>query len=405
MTTYTYNSDSVWYYLDKDGQLQEPVTAEKLEELARQGAITPKANVLLKTDVPVDPALLLTDNTPEILSQAEVEALLNLMTAPRPFGLPKIAGQYRTTLLHVAVINENIEFAQFLIQNGVWLNESDSDCETPIRKAIRENRSAEFIKFLVAADVEWEERLYNDVLNVEQMKTLQTLHEKFSRKFAARLSALLRTTVDVKLTSVDQLKYSEFIFGLDNPTCLHLLQVEPLECNMILDINPSIVYPMIDRMLGGNEREWVPTYYRQSPRKPLNEGESCIARRLTKEFLKELKLAWENVLKLNFNVVQMESNPPLIQVVPQNETVIILVFEVAMMGTRGCMALCFRYDFFEGIQKASLHDTSDDALFEKVEQKLQEVLLLLSKIRKSNNDQTSNIRDAIARLQNNEPGM
>ena len=55
----------------------------------------------------------------------------------------------------------------------------------------------------------------------------------------------------MKLTSVDQLTYSEFVFSLENPTCFNLLKAEPLEGNLILDINPSILYPIIDRLLGG----------------------------------------------------------------------------------------------------------------------------------------------------------
>ena len=75
----------------------------------------------------------------------------------------------------------------------------------------------------------------------EQMRALQTLHEGFGRNFGAALSALLRTIVEVKLTSVDQLTYSEFVFSLENPTCFNLLRAEPLEGNLILDINPSIL--------------------------------------------------------------------------------------------------------------------------------------------------------------------
>ena len=45
--------------------------------------------------------------------------------------------------------------------------------------------------------------------------------------------------------------YSEFVFSLENPTCFNLLRAEPLEGNLILDINPSILYPIIDRLLGG----------------------------------------------------------------------------------------------------------------------------------------------------------
>src|SRR6186713_1281892 len=41
----------------------------------------------------------------------------------------------------------------------------------------------------------------------EQMRALQSLHEGFGRNFSAALSALLRSIVEVKLTSVDQLTY------------------------------------------------------------------------------------------------------------------------------------------------------------------------------------------------------
>src|SRR4029450_4842585 len=73
----------------------------------------------------------------------------------------------------------------------------------------------------------------------EQMRALQSLHEGFGRNFGAALSALLRSIVEVKLTSVDQLTYSEFVFSLENPTCFNLLRAEPLEGHLILDLNPS----------------------------------------------------------------------------------------------------------------------------------------------------------------------
>ena len=109
----------------------------------------------------------------------------------------------------------------------------------------------------------------------EQMRALQTLHEGFGRNFGAALSGLLRSIVEVKLTSVDQLTYSEFVFSLENPTCFNLLKAEPLEGNLILDINPSILYPIIDRLLGGG-RETGPL-----ARRPLTEIELRLVSRIT----------------------------------------------------------------------------------------------------------------------------
>ena len=182
-----------------------------------------------------------------------------------------------------------------------------------------------------------------DRVGKEQMKTLQTMHEGFGRKFAAGLSAMLRAVVEVKLTSVDQLAYSEFIFGLDNPTCFNLLRAEPLEGNLILDVNPSILYPMIDRLLGGGREPML------TVRRPLTEIEQRLVLRVTKMFLQELKRAWDSVIDLEFEVIQTESNPQLIQVVPPNEVVIVLCFEVVMVDTRGTITLCIPYNSFERI--------------------------------------------------------
>src|SRR5262245_3095038 len=89
----------------------------------------------------------------------------------------------------------------------------------------------------------------------EQMRSLQTMHEAFGRNFGASLSALLRTIVELKLTSVDQLTYSEFVFSLENPTCFNLINASPLEGQLILDINLSLLYPIIDRLLGGSSEQ------------------------------------------------------------------------------------------------------------------------------------------------------
>lgn len=177
----------------------------------------------------------------------------------------------------------------------------------------------------------------------EQMRALQTLHEGFSRNFGAALSALLRSMIEVKLTSVDQLTYSEFVFSLENPTCFNLVRAAPLEGHLILDINPSILYPIIDRLLGGG-RESGPL-----ARRPLTEIELRLVARITNLFLQEMHRAWENVLELDLAVDRVESNPQLVQTVPPNEVVVLISFELTMGELRGMMNLCIPFNSIERI--------------------------------------------------------
>lgn len=177
----------------------------------------------------------------------------------------------------------------------------------------------------------------------EQMRALQTLHEGFGRNFGAALSALLRSIVDVKLTSVDQLTYNEFVFSLENPTCFNLLKAKPLEGNLILDINPSILYPIIDRLLGGGRES------SSFAKRPLTEIELRLVSRITSLFLVELKNGWENVLELELSVERVESNPQLVQIVPPNEVVVLISFEVSIGDVRGMINLCIPFNSIERI--------------------------------------------------------
>ena len=52
----------------------------------------------------------------------------------------------------------------------------------------------------------------------KQMQAFQALHEGFGREYGAALSGMLRTIVEVKLISVDQLTYNEFVFSVENPS-------------------------------------------------------------------------------------------------------------------------------------------------------------------------------------------
>ena len=207
--------------------------------------------------------------------------------------------------------------------------------EAPVAQAAAPTRSREKV---TVYDFKRPERV-----GKEQMRALQTMHEGFGRNFGAALSALLRTIVEVKLTSVDQLTYSEFVFSLENPTCFNLVNATPLEGQIILDINPSILFPIIDRLLGGSTSGAAPA------RRPLTEIELRLVKRITDLFLNEMQHAWENVLHLELEVDRVESNPQLVQIIPANEVVILVSFELTVGETRGMVNLCIPFNSIERI--------------------------------------------------------
>lgn len=175
----------------------------------------------------------------------------------------------------------------------------------------------------------------------DQMRAMQSLHEGLARNFGAAVSGMLRTMIEVKLLSVDQLTYSEFIFSLDNPSCFNVLLPKPLEGHWILDIAPALSYAIIDRMLGGEPNP------NDAIRRPMTEIENRLIGRVVQQFLKQMKAAWENIVEMEPQVDSVESNPQLVQIVPPNEVVILIGFEVLLGKNRGMMNLCIPFNTIE----------------------------------------------------------
>src|SRR3954451_4083770 len=177
----------------------------------------------------------------------------------------------------------------------------------------------------------------------DQMRALEALHEGFSRNFGAALSGYLRTIVEVSVASIEQLTFSEFIHALPNPTCFNLLKAEQLDGQLCLEISPLIVYPIIDRLLGGSSSDLF------IPQRPLTQIEQRLVQRITDRATQHLSEAWSNLTPVTFSVNYFESNPQLVQIVPPNETVVVIGFELKMGNRAGTMSLCIPYNVIEPI--------------------------------------------------------
>ena len=177
----------------------------------------------------------------------------------------------------------------------------------------------------------------------DQMRALQTLHESFARNFGASLSGFLRTIVEVKVANCEQMTYAEFISTLPNPTSFNLVQSDNLEGQMCLEISPLIIYPIIDRLLGGTTQDLF------IPQRPMTLIETKLIGNVTKRGLEALSEAWSGIRQLVFNISATESNPQLVQIVPPNEVVVVVGFEIKMSNRAGTMNLCIPYNVIEPV--------------------------------------------------------
>ena len=214
-----------------------------------------------------------------------------------------------------------------------------NDDQPPARIFSRFRRDSEKVEIRLY-DFKRPERISKD-----QMRTLQTLHETFARGFGAQLSGFLRSIVEVRVATAEQMTYSEFISSLPNPTCFTLLDCSPLDGQFCVEISPLIVYPFVDRLLGRNNKGLV------IPQRPMTSIEGRLLERILGLGFGSLSEAWTGVRDLEFGIDAMESNPHLVQIVPPNEVVVVIGFEIKLGSRAGTMSLCMPYNVIEPVME------------------------------------------------------
>ncbi|HOS02661.1 MAG TPA: flagellar motor switch protein FliM [Candidatus Hydrogenedentes bacterium] len=167
----------------------------------------------------------------------------------------------------------------------------------------------------------------------EQFKGLQSLFEAFSRELSIILPPFLRSVVRVDLMAIDQLTYDEFILSVGRPTSRSIVNMAPLDGQAVVELNPAIVFPMVDRLLGGKGQPLERS-------RELTEIENRVIHRVILMILDCLKRSWEQLIEFRMTIVAMESDPLIVQIVAGSEMVILVGYEVHIGDSVGTMNMC-----------------------------------------------------------------
>ena len=181
-----------------------------------------------------------------------------------------------------------------------------------------------------------------DKFSKEQIRTVQIMHETFSRLTTTSLSAQLRWMVQVHVASVDQLTYEEFIRSIPSPTTLAVINMDPLKGNAILEIDPAITFSMIDRLFGGLGQA-------TKVQRDLTDIEQSVMEGIIVRILANMRESWTQVIDLRPRLGQIETNPQFAQIVPPSEMVVLVTLETKVGEEEGMMNFCIPYITIEPI--------------------------------------------------------
>jgi flagellar motor switch protein FliM len=200
-----------------------------------------------------------------------------------------------------------------------------------------------------------------DRVSKDQIRSLHFLHDRFARNAASSLAAYLRAMTELSIVSVEQFSYSEFLMSLADPTAYYAFSMSPLDGLGALELNPTMAFTIVDRMLGGSGHS-------APPNRALTEIEQNVVDAVVRLLIDHLTETWKAVFDLEFRIQGRETRPQMLQVVGPNEVVILLAFDLKIGDIRGMLNLCIPASiveatgsgFVQGWQKAHRSPTATE---------------------------------------------
>lgn len=174
----------------------------------------------------------------------------------------------------------------------------------------------------------------------DQMRLLNYVHDAFARDLSVYLSAQLRTIVDISLTAMDQVLYSEYVMSSAPPSALYVVEVINLQQQLVFELDPRLVIFTIEKLFGG------PGTFIRKPRE-ISQIERRIMSKVMGRAFQELEKSWRQIFTIELEEVAFESNAEFVQIIPGVEPALVGTFEVSIYEQHSFINICYPYILLE----------------------------------------------------------
>jgi flagellar motor switch protein FliM len=240
----------------------------------------------------------------DILSQAEIEALLNTLNADAAANAGPPTGSFGGPV---------------------------STSNKPPSNAAKSSKGVQR-----AQNISYE--IYDfrrpDKLSKDQLRTLSMLHDTFGRAASSALSASTRSSINIEMISMEQIPYDEYLRSITT-SIFGIVSLPPLSGQIVCEMETSLIFALVDKMLGGPGRP--------IERNVLTDIERPLVKNIMERILGALKQAWEQVVVVSPNIDGLETSSQFVSVAPPNDVVLVILFEVKIGEVRTAMSLCVPY--------------------------------------------------------------
>jgi flagellar motor switch protein FliM len=190
-------------------------------------------------------------------------------------------------------------------------------------------------------------RLYDfrrpDRFSKDNLRALRMIHEAFCRSYSSALSSFVRASVQVHLTSIEQMVYDDYIQQLPEVTLINIIDMNPLPGHAVCEINLEIAFDIMDRLLGGTSSD------ARHSGSELTDIEYSIFRSVATQLLSSYRDAWANITSIEPQLNEIVMSPQFVRSALPGDMAVFVLCEVNMNERSGTIAFCLPYTLLEPI--------------------------------------------------------
>jgi flagellar motor switch protein FliM len=183
-----------------------------------------------------------------------------------------------------------------------------------------------------------------------QSRAISAVHETFARNLTQSLGAYLRVVFEATLVSVEQLAYSAFLERVPEVTYMISFHVPQMNASAAMQIDHSLVYPLVDILLGGTGKS-------ESLTREVSEIEEQIMDGVARIIVHELAVAWTTLA----GDLELEGRQPPAQIqrfLAPTEKTLCLSFEIKLAETKGNLNLVLPISISNSLLRKLASDVS-----------------------------------------------
>ncbi|MBN1969555.1 MAG: flagellar motor switch protein FliM [Candidatus Delongbacteria bacterium] len=172
-------------------------------------------------------------------------------------------------------------------------------------------------------------------LNADHKRQLKQIFQIFSTSFQTYLQTTLKSMVDIAISDISTVSYSDYLLSVSEPTCMYKLFLDKLKAMASIEVQPSFVFFLVERLLGGMGRSM------ELPR-PVSPIEENIMLRIMQNCFLALKEAFKNIMPgLNFQFNGFETNPNFVNIAPPTDVVALITLDISIKEDVFNINICF----------------------------------------------------------------